>query len=300
MSATRISAYLGVARGPFLLLPVTLVASGAAAAAWSGHFSWLHTGLALVGLLALHAAVNAFNEVSDFARTGIDLETERTAFSGGSGTLPTGRLTARQAFVFGLVCAAVGLAVGVFFLLRHGPVMWPILILGAVAVVAYTDVLARLGVGELFAGLGLGALPVAGTALVQEGQLPVAALAAAVPAFCMTFNLLLLNEFPDEGPDRRGGRRNLVLLLGRRSAAWVYAGVGVATPASIATAVGMGTLPATAAAAVLPSLLLIRPLDWALRSPTEPVPGAALAANVAWNLLTNVVLAGAFVAARWL
>ena len=32
------------------------------------------------------------------------------------------------------------------------------------------------------------------------------ALAAGVPAFLMTFNLLFLNEFPDEEADRAGGR----------------------------------------------------------------------------------------------
>ena len=51
-------AYVGVARGPFLLLPPTLIASGAAAAAWQGRFSWLHTVLALIGLVALHIAVD--------------------------------------------------------------------------------------------------------------------------------------------------------------------------------------------------------------------------------------------------
>ena len=82
--------WLGVARAPFLLLPVPLVASGAAAAAYEGSFGWTPTLLALVGLVLLHVAVNALNEASDMT-TGIDLRTTRTPFSGGSGTLPTHR-----------------------------------------------------------------------------------------------------------------------------------------------------------------------------------------------------------------
>ena len=82
-----LAALAGVARAPFLLLPVTLVALGAAAAARDGAFSWSRSLVALLGLVALHVAVNAFNEASDF-RSGIDLETRRTPFSGGSGTLP--------------------------------------------------------------------------------------------------------------------------------------------------------------------------------------------------------------------
>ena len=42
--------YASVARAPFLLLPPTLVASGAAASAWDGSFSWPHTTMALIGL----------------------------------------------------------------------------------------------------------------------------------------------------------------------------------------------------------------------------------------------------------
>ena len=63
----------GVARANFLLLPFTLVAVGAAAAAFDGDFNLFHTLLALVGLVGLHVAVNALNEVSDFRR-GIDLD----------------------------------------------------------------------------------------------------------------------------------------------------------------------------------------------------------------------------------
>jgi 1,4-dihydroxy-2-naphthoate octaprenyltransferase len=113
----------------------------------------------------------------------------------------------------------------------------------------------------------------------------------------MTFNLLLLNEFPDEEADRQGGRRNLVLLFGRRHAAWVYALAAVSVPLSLALAVALGALPAPALVAALPSLVLARPLRWALTHPNDPVPIPALGANVAWNLATNGVLAVALVAA---
>ncbi len=282
--------YLGVARAPFLLLPVTLVAAGAAAAAWSGGFDLAHTLLALVGLVALHVAVNVFNEISDH-RTGIDLETVRTPFSGGSGTLPSGALGRRPALAFGVVAAAVGFAVGAYFAAVSG---WPVIVLmvvGAVAVLGYTDVLARMGLGELFAGLGLGALPVWGAAFVQTGSPGRAAVAAAVPAFFMTFNLLLLNEFPDESADRRGGRVNLVLALGRRRAAAAWLAAAVLTAGSIVAAVVVGVLPPLAAVAALPTLLLVPGFRWALSAPEKPVPLPALGANVAWNLATNATLA---------
>jgi 1,4-dihydroxy-2-naphthoate octaprenyltransferase len=289
--------YLGIIRAPFLLLSVTLVASGAAAAAYDGAFFWTRTIVALIGLVALHASVDALNEASDM-RSGIDLRTRRTPFSGGSGTLPAGHLSEKTAWVVGYVAFAIGAACGVWFLFQVGWVLLPILLLGAVCVLAYTDFLARIGVGEIAAGLGLGALPVMGTALVQDGTLGPAAVAASVPAFLMTFNLLLLNEFPDEEADREGGRRNLVLIMGRKMAAWIYALAALATPFAILMGVLLTALPIHCALATLPSLFLVQPLRWALGSPQEPVSMPALGANVAWNNLTNIALAATLVLAR--
>jgi 1,4-dihydroxy-2-naphthoate octaprenyltransferase len=288
---SELKAYLGVARAPFLLLPVTLVAAGTAVAAWEGRFEWGAALLALVGLVALHMAVNILNEVSDFA-TRIDFHTERTPFSGGSGTLPAGAMGTGAARVFGLACATLGGAIGVWFLTRVGWPLLPVMVLGAVAVLAYTPVLASSGLGEVFAGLGLGLLPVWGTALVVRGGMPGAAtVAASLPAFFMTFNLLLLNEFPDESADRQGGRRNLVILLGRRGAATVYAVAALAVPIVIVVAVALRVLPALALLAALPSVLLVAPVRWALTTPHQGVPIPALGANVVWNLATNTVLA---------
>jgi 1,4-dihydroxy-2-naphthoate octaprenyltransferase len=288
---SKLAAYAGVARAPFLLLPLTLVASGAAAAAYDDRASVLASGLALIGLDALHAAVNAFNEASDM-RSGIDLQTTRTPFSGGSGTLPSGALPVGGAVAVGVVGSIVGLLIGIYFVAQIG--WWPlsgVMALGAVAVLVYTQVFARTGVGEIFAGLGLGLMPVVGTALVQRGSIGPAAWAAGVPAFLMTFNLLLLNEFPDEKADRAGGRLNLVLMLGRPRAALVYIAAAVGTPAAIAIAVLTRGLPPLALIGCLPFWFAVPAVRWAASRANEAVPIPAMAGNVIWNLATNALLA---------
>lgn len=289
-SRRRIEPYLGVARANFLLLPVTLVALGAAAAAQVTTVDPLRTALALAGLISLHVAVNALNEASDYER-GIDQETEETPFSGGSGTLPEGDLSPESARRFGLFAAGVGGLIGLYFLYEVGLALLPLVVVGAVTVVGYTDLLARVGLGEVAAGLGLGGLPVIGVALVQDGTVGPVALAAAVPASILTFELLLLNEFPDEGPDRRGGRTNLVLTLGRPWAARVYVLAGALVPASVVAAVAGGYLPSLALLGVLPSAFLARPTAWAVRNPQSDVPLDALRDNVVWILATNAMLA---------
>jgi 1,4-dihydroxy-2-naphthoate octaprenyltransferase len=111
------------------------------------------------------------------------------------------------------------------------------------------------------------------------------------PQLPSRLSLLLLNEFPDEAADRKGGRRNLVILFGRKTAAWIYVFAGLATPASIVVAVALGVLPPVCLVATLPSLLLVKPFQWALKDPFEPVPIPALGANVIWNLTTNALIA---------
>jgi 1,4-dihydroxy-2-naphthoate octaprenyltransferase len=288
--------FLGITRAPFLVLSITLVASGAAASAYDGSFRWSATAVALVGLVALHIAVNALNEASDM-RTGIDLHTERTPFSGGSGTLPAGHLSERTAWIVGYGAFAVGAVCGIWFIYDVGWVLLPLFLAGAVCILAYTDVFARIGIGEIAAGLGLGALPVAGTAMVQEGTLGPAAIAASIPAFFMTFNLLLLNEFPDEIADREGGRKNLVIMLGRKPAALIYSLAAIAVPVAVITATLIDRLPWHCLLAALPSLLLVQPLRWAMSKPEEPVPLPALGSNVVWILSTNTVLAVALIVA---
>ena len=291
--------YAALARAPFLLLPVTLVLCGAGAAAYEGAVYWVPTLLCLVGLVAVHVAVNALNEWSDMRR-GIDLNTVRTPFSGGSGTLPAGKAPVGAALRLGIFAAAVGLVIGLWFLSEIGPAFLPFLLFGAVFVLGYTDALARIGIGEVAAGLGLGGMAVAGVAMVQTGFLGEVAIAASIPAFLMTFNLLLLNEFPDEAADREGGRKNLVLLLGRKPAALAYALAALVVPAWIGWKVMDGTFPVWALVGALPSVLLVQPLEWVFGDTTADVPIPALGANVIWNLATNALLGLALLLAAWL
>jgi 1,4-dihydroxy-2-naphthoate octaprenyltransferase len=286
---TDVKTYAALARAPFLLLPVTLAICGAGAAAYEGAVFWGPTLLAMFGLVAVHIAVNALNEWSDMRR-GIDLNTVRTPFSGGSGTLPEGKAPVEAALRLGLFFALVGFMIGIYFYFRIGPSFLPFLLFGAVFVMGYTDALARMGVGEVAAGLGLGGMAVSGVAIVQDGMLGGVALAASVPAFLMTFNLLLLNEFPDEAADREGGRKNLVLMFGRRGGALIYALAALLVPVWIVGVAAAGLFPAWALAGAVPSVLLAKPLKWAFGDTALDVPIPALAANVTWNLATNTLL----------
>ncbi len=70
--------------------------------------------------------------------------------------------------------------------------------------------------------------------------------------------------------------------------------------AAIVAAVSLGVLPAVSLVAVLPSLLLVKPVQWAIGDVSQPVPIPALGANVVWNLATNTLVALTFIVAMFL
>lgn len=285
----RLKGYLRIARAPFLALPVSLAVLGSAAATVSSGFDAVAAALAFVGLLSLHVSVNARNEYRDY-HSGVDFETEPTPFSGGSKALPEGELEPVAAKRMALVTAGIGAIIGGYFLVEVGLILLPFVVVGALSVLFYTSHLTKYGLGELFAGLGLGGLPVMGTALVQVGEMTPAMVVAAVPATLLTFNLLLLNEFPDQEADKVGGRRNLVHRLGRTRAAVLYAVAALAAPGSIVAGWLTGTLPLWAILGLVPSLFLLRPFKWIATNPQESIPHPALRDNVLWILGTNVFL----------
>ncbi|MFC1984813.1 hypothetical protein ACFLUW_00245, partial [Chloroflexota bacterium] len=69
-------------RPQFLLLSVVLAFLGTCIAWYDGAFHLDYALLAFFGLLLAHISVNVLNDYFDY-RSGIDLETKRTPFSGG-------------------------------------------------------------------------------------------------------------------------------------------------------------------------------------------------------------------------
>src|SRR4030042_900020 len=81
-----LKAWLMLPRLHFIPLTLIVGSLGAAIAAYDGFFDLGYFVLALIGSLLVHMTVNVINDYHDY-RDGIDLNTERTPFSGGSGIL---------------------------------------------------------------------------------------------------------------------------------------------------------------------------------------------------------------------
>ena len=217
MPATRLSVWIREVRAPFLLLPTIFVPLGVAVAWVHGSFDLPTAILTFIGAICMHASVNVLNDYFDF-QSGLDLATTPTPFSGGSRVLPERQLTPKSVLRGGIAFLAVGLAIGGYFFLKFAfsPVLIGIIAISSVAIVAYTTLLSRWGIGELVAGLNFGPLLILGTYFLQTGRLAVEPFLLGTTLGIMVAGILYINEFPDTVADMAVGRRHLASRGGER------------------------------------------------------------------------------------
>jgi len=208
-------------RFQFLPLTVILVSLGTAIAAYEGYFHFGHFLLAMIGSILVHMTVNVINDYHDYM-DGIDLNTQRTPFSGGSGVLPLNLLKPKQAFWFGTLCLLVAMVIGFYFVMVKGWLLFPLLLVAGFSAYFYNVYLSKWLMGEIFAGLGFGPLLVLGSYYVQTGRYSWETLFASLAPGILTSNLLFLNEFPDWEADKKGGRRHFVISLGKKDASYLF------------------------------------------------------------------------------
>jgi 1,4-dihydroxy-2-naphthoate octaprenyltransferase len=276
-------------RPQFLLLSVVLAFLGTCMAWHDDSFHLGHALLAFVGLLLCHISVNVLNDYFDY-KSGIDLKTKRTPFSGGSGFLPAASLEPRNVFWLGLVCFLLAVPIGIYFTLVIGWLLLPLLAIGTVCILLYTPFLTRLRWPEWAPGVGLGALPVLGVYFIQTASYTLPAIVASIPSGILVHNLLLLNEFPDAEADKEASRKTLPITMGKAKASVVYSALTVIVYLWIIGSVAAGLMPPFCLIALLTLPFAIKSIQGALKyqDPSKITP--AMANNVLVVLLTQLLL----------
>jgi len=139
----KLKKWLLVIRAPFLPLSVVLAFLGTCIAWYDGTFHLGYALLAFFGLLLAHISVDVLNEYFDY-KSGVDLATVRTPFSGGSGALPAGLISPKQALWLGLGSFLVIVPVGIYFTIIRGWLLLPLLLVAAVCIILYTPFILKL------------------------------------------------------------------------------------------------------------------------------------------------------------
>ncbi len=298
----NIHTWIAQTRANFLLLAIFLTATGLAFAAkydTATSFSWLHALLIIAGTISAHVSVNLFNEYSDF-QTRIDFNTQRTPFSGGSGMLTQGRTKPVQVKIAAFLTLLFAAAIGLYFAIVSHYSIIIIALIGAIAITLYTPLLSRLLLGEIFSGLALGSLVIIGAYIAMNAEpgmslvsiLPLEVLLVSIPPGILTALLLLLNEFPDAEADKAGGRKHLVIVFGKKRAAWFYAANMVAIFTMIFLLPLLGISSFWLYLALLPLPLAIKASATAIKHHSDlPKLIPALGMNVMVVLGTDLLIA---------
>lgn len=201
----------------FLLASVIAVSNGLAIAFWkTGEVELFNAALTYVGVIFLHASVDLLNDYWDHRR-GIDERTSRTKFSGGTGVIPEKLLTPRAVYSAGIIFLVLGAAIGAYFVVLKGITVALILGFAVASIYFYSTSIVSAGLGELFVGVK-GAMIVLGTFYVQTSVLDPTAAFVGVIVGLLSATVLYVNAFPDFAADKAGGRRTLVILLGKSNA----------------------------------------------------------------------------------
>jgi len=292
---------LTVVRIPFLILALILGILGAAVAwyesvRYGSPFNLCYAVLATIGLLIAHAAVNIFNDYFD-ARSGLDYKTNRTPFSGGSGAVPTGLLTVHESLQLGIICFVVLVPIAVFFIMKSGWMLLPLLIAAMLLIVLYTPFILKMGYPEWSPGLGLGILPVMGAYFVHTGQYAPTAFVASMPSYFLVHNLLLLNEFPDAEADVTVKRRTLPIVAGKKNAAFFFSGVTLLVYIWVLGAVIWGSMPVFTLVCFLTMPLALQVIRGSFRYDERELLMDTMKKNVLLVLLTQALIAAGYIAA---
>jgi 1,4-dihydroxy-2-naphthoate octaprenyltransferase len=291
--------WLMIIRAPFLPLAIVLAFLGAAMAWYYGSFSWGNAVLAGFGILAAHISVDVLNEYFDY-KSGIDLKTEKTPFSGGSGALPQGLLTEKQALWLGLGAFIIIVPIGIYYVLTmdNGWQLLPLLLVAALCILIYSPIILKTRWPEWAPGLGMGALPVLGMFFVQTGGYTVPAVIASVPSFILVHNLLLINEFPDVEADATAGRTTTPITWGLRNSARFFSVMTVLVYVWIAGAVIAGQMPVITLMGLLTLPMGVKAIRGSMKYDDKPVLIGALAANVQVVLITQLLMGIGYILSR--
>ena len=257
---TQIFTWVVIMRLPFLSATIMPILVGAAVAKFMGFavdWSWL--GLTLLGGSLLHIGTNTSNDYFDYlsGTDNLNYNYSNKGLNGGSRGIQMGLISPKGVRNLTIVIFALSVLVGIPLIQKAGmPVLW-LGIIGFLSGLFYTAppfrFSSRKGLGELLIGLNFGPLMVAGSTLVQTGQLLPEAFLAGVPLGFLIAAVVYINEFPDHDSDKATGKNTLIVVFGPEKARVGYVALVSGAFLSIVFLVLNGTFPSLILIALLAS-----------------------------------------------
>ena len=217
---TRISIFLNLVRLNFLPASVFPFILGAALAYNRGYpVTSLNFFLALIGVASAHLASNAVNNYSDHASGADGPDTVTTPFFGGTKVLIEGKVSPivcrAWAIFFGLAAVFAG---AVLFFITKYPILIFMTFFGALLGAQYSAGPLRFsyrGMGEAVIFILFGPLLVMGSYYLFSGHFSLESFLLSLIPGTLIFSVIVFNEIPDVVTDRKAGKNNLVVMMGK-------------------------------------------------------------------------------------
>ena len=183
-----------------------------------------------------------------------DLEGDRinqnfNQFSGGSRVLAKEIIPAWVSLLLGYGCLTGAILIGFYIYLQYQNDLRTLLLggLGIFFGFFYSSKPFRWsyhGLGEILIGFCYGWLPIATGFFLFTGFFSPQILLLSIPVGLSIFNVILINEFPDEEADRAIGKKNLVVRFGKERMGDLYIGLSILTGFSFIKMMwGLGDTP---------------------------------------------------------
>ena len=247
---TKMFKWMVIMRLPFLSATFVPIFAGAAVASMLGYeVSWGWLGLTLLGGSLLHIGTNTSNDYFDHI-SGTDARNynySNKGLNGGSRSIQMGLISPKGIITVSIVTFTLSALVGIPLIVKSGlSILWLGLI-GVFSGLFYTappfKFSSRKGIGELLIGMNFGPLMVAGSALVQTGQLLPEAFLAGIPIGFLIAAVVYMNEFPDYDSDKATGKNTLIVVFGQEKARAGYVALVTSAFVSIVILAFNGTVP---------------------------------------------------------
>ena len=212
----------------FILASIIAVSNGIAISYWkTGVVDPGYALLTYFGIMCLHISVDLLNDYSDFKR-GIDTNTKRTRYSGGTGVIPENLISPRLIYCVGVVFLILGGLTGLYFVTIQGIVILILLSFAIISIYFYSTNIVNAGLGELFVAIK-GCMIVMGSYYIQSDTIDLTSVFVGIIIGLLSSVVLLVTSFPDYEADKKSGRRTLVILSGKQNSVKIVAGLIIAT-----------------------------------------------------------------------
>ena len=278
----------------FILASIIAVSNGIAISYWkTGTIDPGYALLTYFGIMCLHVSVDLLNDYSDFKR-GIDTNTKRTRYSGGTGVIPENLINPKVIYFAGVVFLILGGLTGLYFVTVKGIVILILLSFAIISIYFYSTNIVNAGLGELFVAVK-GCMIVMGSYYIQSNTIDLTSVFIGIIVGLLSSVVLLVTSFPDYDADKKGGRRTLVILSGKENSVKIFTAVIMVTYGMIVVGAIFNILPLFSTIGLLSIPFAARAINKLRRFNDTSQLISSMANSIIYSRICGILLAISFI-----